>query len=102
VWAPVPLLVNGEDAIIYEVNVHDFTIAPSSGVSAANRGKFLGMVEHNTTIQKSATEKFATGIDHLMDLGITYVQIMPIFDFRSCSGFTAPNPLNCYTWGYDP
>jgi pullulanase len=101
-WVSVPLLVNREDAIIYEVNVHDFTIDPSSGVSAAKRGKFLGMVEHNTTIQKSATEKFATGIDHLVDLGITHVQIMPIFDFRSCSAFTAPNPPNCYNWGYDP
>jgi pullulanase len=101
-WAPVPPLLNREDAIIYEVDVHDFTIAPSSGVSAAKRGNFLGMVEHNTTIQKSATEKFATGIDHLVDLGITHVQIMPIFDFRSCSAFTAPNPPNCYNWGYDP
>lgn len=101
-WAAIPLLVNREDAIIYEVNVHDFTIDPSSGVSAAKRGKFLGMVEHNTTIQKSATEKVPTGIDHLVDLGVTHVQIMPIFDFRSCSTFTAPNPPNCYNWGYDP
>jgi len=101
-WAPVPPLVNREDAIIYEVDIHDFTIDPSSGVSAAKRGKFLGMVEHNTTVQKSATEKFATGIDHLEDLGITHVQIMPFFDFRSCSSFTAPNPPNCYNWGYDP
>ncbi len=96
-WAPAPRLVNREDAIIYEVDVHDFTIDASSGVSAAKRGKFLGMVEHNATIQKSAT-----GIDHLMDLGITHVQILPMFDFRSCSAFTAPNPPNCYNWGYDP
>ncbi len=101
-WAPVPPLVNREDSIIYEVDVHDFTIDPSSGVSAAKRGRFPGMVEHNTTIQKSPTEKVATGIDHLMDLGITHVQILPIFDFRSCSTFTAPNPPNCYNWGYDP
>lgn len=101
--APVPPLVNRVDAVIYEVNVHDFTIDPSSGVPPEKRGKFLGMVEHNTTIQKSATtKKFPTGIDHLVDLGITHVQIMPFYDFRSCSSFTAPNPPNCYNWGYDP
>jgi pullulanase len=77
-WAPTPPLVNREDAIIYEVDVHDFTIDPSADVSAPNRGKFLGMVEHNTTIQKSATQKVATGIDHLVALGVTHVQILPI------------------------
>ncbi len=101
-WASPPPLVNREDAIIYELNVHDYTIDPSSGVSAAKRGKFLGLVEHKTTIQKSPTQTFATGIDHLMALGVTHVQIMPFFDFRSCSSFTAPNPPNCYNWGYDP
>jgi pullulanase len=101
-WAAAPPLVNRTDAIIYELNVHDYTIDPSSGVSAAKRGKFLGLVEHNDTIQKSPTQSFATGIDHLTALGVTHVQIMPFFDFRSCSSFTAPNPPNCYNWGYDP
>lgn len=101
-WASVPPLANREDAIIYEVNVHNFTISPSSGVSEPKRGKFLGMVEHNTTIPKTGTERLATGIDHLVDLGVTHVQIMPIFDFRSCSALTVPNPPNCYNWGYDP
>jgi pullulanase len=101
-WAPPPPLVNREDAILYELNVHDYTHDASSGVSVAKRGKFLGLVEHKTTIQKSPTQSFATGIDHLMALGVTHVQIMPFFDFRSCSSFTAPNPPNCYNWGYDP
>jgi pullulanase len=101
-WAPTPPLVDREDAVIYELDVHDFTIDPSSGVSAAKRGKFLGLVEHNATIPKSATATLATGIDHLQVLGVTHVQIMPFFDFRGCSSFTAPNPPNCYNWGYDP
>jgi pullulanase len=101
-WAPIPPLVDREDAVIYELDVHDFTIDPSSGVSAAKRGMFLGLVEHNATIPKSAGATLATGIDHLQELGVTHVQIMPIFDFRSCSSFTAPNPPNCYNWGYDP
>ena len=96
-WAPSPPLAEREDAIIYEVDVHDFTIDPSSGVSAPKRGKFLGMVEHGTRFNGRPT-----GIDHLMDLGVTHVQIMPMFDFRACSALTSPNPPNCYNWGYDP
>jgi pullulanase len=96
-WAPSPPLAERADAIIYEVNVHDFTIDPSSGVSEPKRGKFLGMVEHGTRFKDRPT-----GIDHLVDLGVTHVQIMPMFDFRACSALTSPNPLNCYNWGYDP
>jgi pullulanase len=96
-WAASPPLVLRTDAVIYEVHVRDFTLDPSSGVSAAKRGKFLGMVEHGTRI-----EGRPTGIDHLIDMGVTHVQIMPMFDYRSCSVFTAPNPLDCYNWGYDP
>jgi len=96
-WVESPPLAGRTDAVIYEVDVHDFTIDPSSGVSEAKRGKFLGMVEHGTQI-----EGRPTGIDHLVDLGVTHVQIMPMFDYRSCSVFTAPNPPNCYNWGYDP
>lgn len=96
-WAATPPLAQRTDAIVYEVDVRDFTIDPSSGVSPEKRGKYLGMVERGTRIQGRAT-----GIDHLVDLGITHVQIMPIFDFRGCSALTAPNPPNCYNWGYDP
>jgi pullulanase len=96
-WAASPPLALRTDAVIYEVHVRDFTRDPSSGVSAAKRGKFLGMVEHGTRI-----EGRPTGIDHLVDLGVTHVQIMPMFDYRSCSVFTAPNPPDCYNWGFDP
>ena len=96
-WVPSPALAEREDAIIYEVNVHDFTIDPASGVPDPKRGKFLGMVEHGTRFQNRPT-----GIDHLIDLGITHVQIMPMFDFRGCSALSLPNPPNCYNWGYDP
>lgn len=96
-WAASPPLAERVDAIIYEVNVHDFTIDPSSGVSEPKRGKFLGMVEHGARFQDRPT-----GIDHLVDLGVTHVQIMPMFDFRACSQLSSPNPPNCYSWGYDP
>ncbi|SEL51709.1 alpha-amylase family glycosyl hydrolase [Streptacidiphilus jiangxiensis] len=86
-WDPRPALVNRTDAVVYELSVHDYTVDPSSGVDAAKRGKFLGLVENGTTY-----DGVSTGIDHLKQLGVTAVQIMPSFDF----GSTVPN------WGYDP
>jgi pullulanase len=93
-WAPLPPLAQREDAVIYELGVHDYTADPTSGVSAENRGKFLGLVEHGTRVQGRPT-----GIDHLIDLGVTHVQIMPIFDSSSCPPAA---PAACYNWGYDP
>ncbi|WP_051942908.1 pullulanase X25 domain-containing protein [Streptacidiphilus rugosus] len=86
-WDPRPALVDREDAVVYELSVHDYTIDPSSGVDAAKRGRFLGLVQTGTTYSG-----VSTGIDHLKQLGVTAVQIMPSFDF----GSTVPN------WGYDP
>ena len=86
-WDAVPSLTKREDAIIYEMHVRDFTIADNSGVSSEKKGKFLGMVEQGTT-----HDGVATGIDHLKDLGVTHIQIMPMYDFGS----------DMYNWGYDP
>ncbi|MCB1825192.1 MAG: alpha amylase C-terminal domain-containing protein [Candidatus Competibacteraceae bacterium] len=93
-WAPRPPLAEREDAILYELHVRDFTIDPSSGVPAGKRGKFLGLIEPGTT-----HNGHKTGLDHLIELGITHVQLMPVYDFASC-----PNVADqaCYNWGYDP
>jgi pullulanase len=93
-WAPLRMLAHREDAVIYELNVHDYTADPSSDVSPEKRGKFLGLVEHGTRVDGRPT-----GIDHLVDLGVTHVQIMPLFDFSSCPPTATPS---CYNWGYDP
>jgi 1,4-alpha-glucan branching enzyme len=82
-WATLPTLAQREDAVIYELNVHDYTADASSGVSPEKRGKFLGLVEHGTHVD-GRSEGPPSGIDHLVDLGITHVQIMPIFDYSSC------------------
>ena len=93
-WSARPALAAREDAVIYEVHVRDFTIAPQSGVSSDKRGKFLGMVESGTSFNG-----VATGIDHLKELGVTHVQLMPAYDFGSCADLAN---TNCYNWGYDP
>jgi len=94
-WAERPSLTNREDAVIYEVHVRDFTIDASSGVSAEKRGKFMGMVESG-----SRYNGLKTGIDHLKDLGVTHVQLLPVYDFATCDGLPDSDP--CYNWGYDP
>jgi type I pullulanase len=86
-WAVVPPMVEREDAIIYEVHIRDFTIDTNSGASQEKRGKFLGMVETGSTY-----EGLSTGIDHLKELGVTHVQLLPFYDFSTAQ----------YNWGYDP
>lgn len=82
--------------IIYEINVHDFTISTTGSIE--KRGKYLGMVEKGTTNNMGSS----TGIDYLKDLGVTHVQIMPFFDFATIDE-TAEVPEEAdYNWGYDP
>ncbi|UJF15219.1 type I pullulanase [Jeotgalibaca sp. MA1X17-3] len=81
------------DAIIYEVHVRDFTISESSGVK--EKGKYLGMIEKGT---RSPNGK-ATGLDYLKELGVTHVQILPMFDFCTVD---EEDPSYRYNWGYDP
>lgn len=80
-----------EDAVIYEMHVRDFTIDPKSGIK--NRGKFLGWTESGTRL---AGSDYLTGIDHLTELGVNTVQLMPVQDFEFY-----PESGN-YFWGYMP
>ncbi|MBQ8707199.1 MAG: hypothetical protein IJ523_03830 [Succinivibrionaceae bacterium] len=95
-WADTPALKNREDAVIYEVHVRDFTIDATSGVDADKRGRYLGMVQTGTT-----NGELATGIDHLKELGVTHVQLQPIYDYGTCSDVDS-QATSCYNWGYDP
>lgn len=92
---PIPQIGENE-AIIYELNVKNYTADESSGVK--NRGKYLGLTEEGTNYNG-----FSTGIDNLVDLGITHVQLLPIYDFISVD--EASNRFfddDNYNWGYDP
>ena len=84
------------DSIIWEVNVCDFSIDSSSGMK--NRGKYLAFAEDGTKI--SGTD-YTTGIEYLKKMGITHVQIMPMYDYGSVDESTATSDTN-YNWGYDP
>ena len=83
------------DAIIYEMNIRDFSISPDSGMK--NKGKFLALTEENT---KLCDSEISTGLTHLLELGVTHIQLMPIFDYQTVDErtYSADN----YNWGYDP
>ncbi len=82
------------DVIIYEMHHRDMSMHPSSGI--ANKGKFLALTEHGTV----SLQGLATGIDHLKELGITHVHILPSFDYSSVDETNLQ--YNTYNWGYDP
>jgi len=87
-------LLSPTDAVIYEVHVRDITIHPSSGVKYP--GKYLGLAENDTR----SFENMPTALSHLVDLGITHVHLLPVFDF--CTVDETKPFGNQYNWGYDP
>ncbi len=93
-----PAMTDPTDIVVYETHLRDFTMSPHSGI--VNKGKFLAFTEQ-------------PAIDHLKELGITHLQILPFFDFGSIDETKTVNSqlstvnsqlstVNCYNWGYDP
>ena len=89
-----PRLKNKTDAIIYELHVRDASIASNSGIT--HKGKFIGLAEVGT----KNTEGLATGLDHLVELGVTHIHLLPSYDFNSINEAEPNKPQ--YNWGYDP
>ncbi|MDE6528275.1 MAG: type I pullulanase, partial [Muribaculaceae bacterium] len=89
-----PALAHINDAVIYEMHHRDYSMHPSSGI--VNKGKFIALAENGTL---SALGD-ATGIDHLKELGVTHVHILPSYDYNSIDETQLPS--NGYNWGYDP
>ena len=95
IWKPgeKPNFTNLNDAIIYELHVRDFSIDKNSGM--VNKGKFLAFTEKGT----KGTDGKRTGVEYVKNLGVTHVELMPIFDYASVNE-TLSKPQ--YNWGYDP
>ncbi len=98
------------DASFYELHVRDLSMDSSSGISSAYRGKFLGLTQQNTsstwnsTVVDPKTKKkkvvknvVKTGISAIKDLGVSHVQLLPIYDYASVDELS---PV--FNWGYDP
>ena len=79
-----PAMPDMTDIAVYETHVRDYTMA---NPAVEHKGKFLGMAEQ-------------PAIDHLKELGITHLQILPMFDYGSIDETALEK--NRYNWGYDP
>ncbi len=82
------------DAVIYELHVRDLSSDESSGIQ--NAGKFLGLTETGTRTPGGVT----TGLDHIRELGVTHVHLLPVYDFGSVDETRPEEPQ--FNWGYDP
>ena len=89
-----PALTSYNDIIIYELQIRDVSISPNSGIT--QKGKYAGLVEADT----KSPEGLSTGLDHIKDLGVTHVHLLPTFDHRSIDETKLDEPQ--YNWGYDP
>ena len=92
-----PILNDVTDSIIYEAHIRDLTKDEASGVITELRGKYIGAVLENSKIKGTS---ITTGVDHLKELGITHIHLLPVFDYESIDE-RYDSPDN-YNWGYDP
>ncbi|OKP87134.1 type I pullulanase [Paenibacillus sp. P32E] len=91
-----PPLASPMDAVIYELHVRDLSIHPASGT--AYKGQFLGLAEGGTR----GPGGILTGLDHIADLGVTHVQLLPVYDLATESVDETRLDQPYYNWGYDP
>ncbi|MDO5125461.1 MAG: type I pullulanase [Ruminococcus sp.] len=96
-WEKVarPVCLSPCDAVIYECHVRDFSADKSSGIPYWNKGKFLAFTETGTKY-----ENVTTCLDHIKDLGVTHVHLLPVFDYATVDE-SKPHKVQ-YNWGYDP
>ncbi len=88
------------DMIVWEIHIRDFSIDVSSGVSEQNRGTYKAFTERTTI---GGEGRVASCVDYLKQLGVTHVQILPMYDFASVDETNvSADSQNSYSLGYDP
>ena len=92
-----PKFLSPTEAILYELHIRDFSIDENSGVEENQKGKYLGLVQEGTTLPGTDIK---TTLDHLKELGITHLHLLPIFDYKSVN--EADINTKQFNWGYDP
>ncbi len=99
-----PELKSPSDAVLYEAHIADISSSPDWNGSEAARRTYLGAAESGTSFRG-----VPTGFDHIKSLGVTHVQFMPLFDFRSVdetkthdAEYAQKPAFGLFNWGYDP
>ena len=95
-WAQDAPPARGPEDIIWEVHVKDFSHDVHSGVPDGLRGKYKALTLTGTTLDNDGIHP--TCLDYLKRLGVTHVQLMPVFDY----GSVPENDPDAFNWGYDP
>lgn len=85
------------EQIIYELHVKDFSWDPAGGFAPGDRGRYSALCRNGTTLHHD--KEHPTGLDYMKRLGITHVQLMPVYDYGSVDEAC---PDAQYNWGYDP
>lgn len=96
-WAEDRAPEKGPETIVYELNVKEYSWAESGGFSREARGTYRAFCEEHTTLHGDGVHP--TGLDYLKRLGVTHVQLMPVYDFGSVDEAGSKEQFN---WGYDP
>lgn len=104
-----PAIASSADLVVYEMHVQDLTMDDTWTGSEENRGKYLGVIEEGTTYTEGAMT-VATGFDHIKEMGVNAVQIMPFYDHTNQEYFNARDYPDAdgkyyqpeYNWGYNP
>lgn len=86
----------GAEDIIYELHVKEFSHAVSGGFCEENRGKYKAFTENSTSLRKEG--RLSTGLSYIKNLGATYIELLPVFDYASVD----EKDENAFNWGYDP
>ena len=85
------------EQIIYELHVKDFSWDPAGGFDPADRGRYSALCRTGTTLRGEGRQP--TGLDYLKSLGVTHIQLMPVYDYGSVD---EAGDGEQYNWGYDP
>lgn len=92
----LPGTVDFSQISIYELHIRDMSIGPLNGISA--KGKFLGLCESDTVTAAGNP----SGLHFLKGLGISHIQLLPIYDFATVNEEAPLSFGEQYNWGYDP
>lgn len=96
-WEEDKAPTKGAEDIIYELHVKEFSYDENAGFPENVRGKYKAFTVDNTTLRNEG--KLPTGLNYIKELGVSHIQLLPVYDFASVDEAGGEDSFN---WGYDP